>query len=125
MRTRTSRPATGPVSPLDGPAAAAVPRQVLHTHLGRLPVSVREGRAGAAGGRTWVAQLHSDLPEVEAVGDVVAATEREALAGLALAVRRYGGAPRGPVRRGGACPPAAVGGRQLTGHPAGPLLPAP
>ena len=78
-----------------GPRAdvTATKQQVLHTHLGRLPVSVREGRVGATGGRSWVAQLHSDLPEVEAVGDVVGATEREALAGLALAVRRYGARP--------------------------------
>ena len=84
--------------------APAIKRRVLHTHLGRLPVSVREGRFGAAGGSGWLAQLHSDLPEAEAVGDVVGATEGEALAGLALAVRRYGARPAGRHGVGGRIP---------------------
>ena len=69
----------------------AAKRQLLHTHLGRLSVSVSEGRFGPGGG--WLAQLHSDLPGLAAVGDVIGATEREALAGLALAIRRHGRVP--------------------------------
>lgn len=70
-----------------------------------------------------MAQLHSDLPWVDAVGDVVGATEREALAGLALVVHRYGARPAGRDAVAGRVPGPPVGIGQVTSGPALPRLP--
>ncbi len=64
----------------------------LRTSLGTLSVVTEQGRFGwpAAGSPCWVAQLRTDDLRLDEVGDAFALTEREALAVLARAVRRYG-----------------------------------
>lgn len=91
MRSNDLAPARLPL-PLPTPGrgfdVTATNRHVLHTHLGRVPASVSEGRC-------WVAQLHTDAPGLDEVGDAFGMTEREALDTLAWEVRRYGAV--GPV----------------------------
>ncbi len=79
-----------PSTSASGSGVTATRRRLLHTRLGPLPVSVIEGPFTAVGRRCWVAQLRSDDPRLDEVGDAVGMTEREALARLAVAVRRYG-----------------------------------
>lgn len=64
----------------------------LRTSLGTFHVSTKEGRFGwpAAGSRCWVAELLTDDPRLDEVGDAFAMTEHEALDALARAVRGYG-----------------------------------
>ena len=88
---------------------------VLRTHLGSFPVTVSEGRFGwpAVGGRCWVAQLSTDDPGLDEVGDAFGMTERDALDALARAVRRYGAvapvaAALGPWFRAGGTTSAAT-----------------
>lgn len=98
VRSNDLAPARLPLpTPGRGFDVPATNRHVLHTHLGRVPASVSEGRFGwpSTGAVCWVAQLHTDAPGLDEVGDAFGMTEREALDTLAREVRRYGAV--GPV----------------------------